>query len=84
MALFYNLNGLIIAGVIAALCVRWTFALYLIAMIPFGLAMVGYFIYVLIMRKMDSRRLFEKAEGQSMEAGALIRTVKMMQAERYQ
>lgn len=82
MALFYNLNGLVMSGTIASLCVRWTFALFLIALIPLGMGVLGYFIYVLIMRKVDSKRFFEAAEGQSIEAVSLIKTVKMLQGEK--
>lgn len=84
VALFYILNGVTTSGVIAAICVRWTFSLFLLALIPFGMAALGYFIYVLIMRKLDAKRFFEKAEGQSIEAVSLIKTVKMLQGEKYQ
>jgi ABC-type multidrug transport system fused ATPase/permease subunit len=84
VALFYNLNGIVVAGIIAAVCVRWTFTLFLLAIIPIGFAALGYFIYVLIMKKIETKEFYSKAESQSTEAVALIKTVKMLGAEKYQ
>ena len=58
VALFYNLIGIIVSGITIALSVRWTFALFLIGLIPVGMIALGYFIYVLIMRKSDSKEFF--------------------------
>ncbi len=84
VALFYNINGAAISGCIFAISVRWTFALYLIALLPLGMVAFGYFIYVLIKRKLDSKECFEKAEAHAVEASIQIQTVKMMQGENYQ
>jgi ABC-type bacteriocin/lantibiotic exporter with double-glycine peptidase domain len=78
VALFYNLIGITISGIIIAICTRWTFALFLIGLIPVGMCVLGYFIYILIMRKSDSKQFFEAAEAQSVEATFLIKTVKML------
>lgn len=80
MALFYNLNGVLLSGTIAALCIRWTFALYLMAVIPVGVAAMGFFIYILISRKLDTKKFFEEAEGQAIEAVHHIKTVKSLGA----
>jgi ATP-binding cassette, subfamily B (MDR/TAP), member 1 len=64
--------------------VRWTFALSLVALVPFGALALGYFIYVLIMRKNDTKEFFEEAESQAVEATALIKTVKMLRCEKAQ
>ena len=58
VALFYNLIGIAVSGITIALSVRWTFALFLIGLIPVGMIALGYFIYVLIMRKSDSKEFF--------------------------
>jgi ABC-type multidrug transport system fused ATPase/permease subunit len=58
VALFYNLIGIAVSGVIIALGIRWTFALFLIGLLPIGIAVLGYFVYVLIMRKSDSKEFF--------------------------
>ena len=79
VALFYNLNGAALSGGISAICVRWTFALFLLAMVPIGMAAFGYFIYVLIKRKLDSKECFEKAEAHAVETTIQIKTVKMLQ-----
>jgi hypothetical protein len=55
IALFYNLNGILLAGSIAALCVRWTFTLYLFALLPIILGVLSSFLYVLIKKKMLER-----------------------------
>jgi hypothetical protein len=65
VALFYNLIGIALSGIIAAVCVRWTFSLFLFGLLPLGMIILGYFIYVLIMRKVDTKKFFEKAEGQA-------------------
>lgn len=52
VALFYNLNGILLSGSIAALCVRWTFSLFLFALLPVALGVLGSFLYVLIKKKM--------------------------------
>lgn len=59
MALFYYLIGVVVSGAISAVCVRWTFALFLVALVPIGALALGYFIYVLIMRKNDTKEFFE-------------------------
>ena len=79
VALFYNLNGAVLSGGIFATCIRWTFALFLLAMVPIGMAAFGYFIYVLIKRKLDSKECFEKAEAHAVETTIQIKTVKMLQ-----
>jgi ABC-type multidrug transport system fused ATPase/permease subunit len=84
VALFFNINGIVVAGVIAGICVRWTFSLFLFAILPVGIVVVGYFIYVLIIRKIETKEFYSKAESQSTEAVTLIKTVKMLGAEKYQ
>lgn len=79
VALFYNLNGMACSGIIGAIAVRWTFGLFLLVFVPFGMVALGYFIYVIIMRKVDSKKFFERAECQSIEAVSLIKTVKTLQ-----
>jgi hypothetical protein len=55
VALFFYLIGVVISGAASAVSVRWTLALYLVALVPFGAIALGYFIYVLIMRKKDTK-----------------------------
>jgi hypothetical protein len=58
VALFYNLIGIIISGSVAAVSVRWTYALFLYAFVPVGMAIFGYFLYVFIMRLIESKAFF--------------------------
>jgi ABC-type multidrug transport system fused ATPase/permease subunit len=58
VALFYNLIGIAFSGMTIAICIRWTFALFLIGLIPVGMIALGYFIYILIVRKSDSKEFF--------------------------
>jgi hypothetical protein len=52
--------------------------------VPVGMVAFGYFIYVLIKRKLDSKDCFEKAEAHAVETTIQVKTVKMMQGEKYQ
>lgn len=61
VALFFNLIGMMSSGIISALIIRWTLSLYLIAFIPLALAIFGYFIYVFITKKIDTKNYFQES-----------------------
>lgn len=84
MALLVNLIGLTLSGMVAALSVRWTFTLYLIAIIPVGAIVMIVFLYVVIKKKQSSVEFYEIANSQSVEATSLIKTVKLLGGEEYQ
>jgi hypothetical protein len=52
VALFYNLNGVMLTGSIIALTVRWTFTLYLFALLPISLGIFGGFIYISVKKRL--------------------------------
>ncbi len=61
VALFYNLNGFVLSGSIAALCVRWTFTLYLFALLPIVLGILGGFLYVIVKKRILEKEFYKKA-----------------------
>jgi len=65
VALFFNLVGMMSSGTISALIIRWTLSLYLIAFIPLALGIFGYFIYVFIIKKIDSKKYFQETSSRS-------------------
>lgn len=58
VALFYNLQGIIISGSIAALCVRWTFTLYLFALMPIAMAVLISFLYVIVKKRNAAKTFY--------------------------
>lgn len=60
VALFFNLIGITSSGVIAAIWIRWTYALYLLLVAPLGAIALVYFIYVQI-KKQDVLKEANKA-----------------------
>ena len=52
VALFYNLNGVMMTGSIIALTVRWTFTLYLFALLPIAMGILGGFIYISVKKRL--------------------------------
>ena len=78
VALFYNLQGILLSGSIAALCVRWTLTLYLFALLPIVLGILGSFLYVIVKKKMLEKEFYKNAEAQTIEVMSLIKTVKML------
>jgi hypothetical protein len=52
VALFYNLNGVMLTGSIIALTVRWTFTLYLFALLPIAMGILGGFIYISVKKRL--------------------------------
>jgi hypothetical protein len=61
VALFYNLNGIMLSGSIVALCVRWTFTLYLFALLPIVLGILGGFLYVIVKKRILEKEFYKKA-----------------------
>jgi ABC-type bacteriocin/lantibiotic exporter with double-glycine peptidase domain len=82
VALLFNLFGIAVSGIAAAILVRWTFGLFLVGVFSVGLLIFSYFIYVFIMRRIDSKRNFEEAQGHAVEAISLIKTIKALRAEK--
>lgn len=80
LALFYNLNGMLLSGSIIALYIRWTYTLFLFAILPFVLGVLGSFLVILIKRKILEKKLYRDADAQTMEAISLIKTVKLLGA----
>lgn len=58
--------------------------MFLIGLIPLCLAILGYLVSMLATTKGDFKKFFEKAEGQSVEAVANIKTVKSLGAEKFE
>lgn len=83
VALLLNLSGLTIAGVIFSLTTRWTLALYLIFLLPFGSLVVIAFLYVVIKRRQAAVKFYESANSQATEATTLIKTVKLLGGEEH-
>jgi len=63
--------------------VRWTFTLYLFALLPIVLGILGGFMYVIVKKRILEKEFYKKAEAQTIEATNLIKTVKMLGIEDY-
>lgn len=50
---------MVISGTISALVIRWTFSLYLIAILPLGIVVFGYFLYIIIVKKIDTKEFYK-------------------------
>lgn len=61
VALFFNLVGMLISGTVSALVIRWTFSLYLIAILPLGIVILGYFLYIIIMKKIETKEFYKES-----------------------
>ena len=83
VGLFFNLIGLTISGVAFSLAVRWTFALFLMALVPFGGFIIIMFLYVVIKKRQAAVEFYETANTQATEATSLIKTVKLLGAEEF-
>ena len=84
VALFYNLIGMMVAGLTISFSVRWTMSLYMLILIPIGMGTLGIVIYILILKKIEAKKFYEKADAKSAQAVTLIKTVKMLGAEEHQ
>ena len=73
-----------VAGLTISFWVRWTMSLYMLVLIPVGMGTLGVVIYILIVKKIEARQFYERAEAKSAEAVTLIKTVKMLGAEAHQ
>jgi hypothetical protein len=56
---------MVVSGLIIAFITRWTFSLYLVALLPLGIAVFGYFIYIIIMKKIDTKEFYKESESKS-------------------
>lgn len=83
VGLLFNLVGLTISGVAFSLAVRWTFALFLMALVPFGGFIIIMFLYVMIKKRQAAVTFYEAANTQATEATSLIKTVKLLGAEEF-
>ena len=84
VALFFNLIGIMTSGIISALIIRWTLALYLIALIPLAMIAFGYFIYIFTIKKIDTKEFYKQSESRSVEALDMIQTVKSLGVQSFQ
>lgn len=80
VGLLLNLIGFTITGAILSLCVRWTFALFLIGLVPIGAIVLVVFLYVVIKKRKASVEFYNAANSQANEATSLIKTVKLLGA----
>lgn len=78
VAVIYYLIGVMIAGPAIALCVRWTFALFMLGLVPFIVLVIIIFNNLIIMRDVDAKSQFQKAEAYIAEAVSMIKSIKMM------
>jgi hypothetical protein len=56
---------MVVSGLVIAFITRWTFSLYLVALLPLGIAVFGYFIYIIIMKKIDTKEFYKESESKS-------------------
>ncbi len=50
-----------LSGSIVALCVRWTFTLYLFALLLIVLGILGGFLYVIVKKRILEKEFYKKA-----------------------
>lgn len=81
VALFFNLIGITFSGVIAAIWIRWTYALYLLLIAPLGAIVLSYFIYIQIKRQAVQTEANKEAKYKVVEATAMAKTIKMFGGE---
>lgn len=84
VALFCSLLGTVMTGLTISFSVRWTMSLYMLTLIPIGIGALGFVIYLLILKKIESKEYYQKADATSAETVTFIKTVKMLGAEAYQ
>ena len=58
VALFFNLIGTAIAGFTISFYVRWTMTLYMLILIPIGMAALCIVMYLLILKKIESKQFY--------------------------
>ena len=78
VALLLNLIGFTLTGCILWICVRWTFALFLIRLVPIGAIVLVVFLLTVIKKRKASVEFYTAANGQAIEATSLIKTIKSL------
>ena len=81
VGLLLNLIGFTLAGAGIAIWVRWTFALFLLALVPIGAIVLVIFLLTMIKKRKASIEFYTEANGQAVEATSLIKTVKLLGTE---
>jgi ABC-type multidrug transport system fused ATPase/permease subunit len=81
VALLLNLVGIVASGFIASVAIRWTLSLLILTLVPFGIVVLAWFIYIQIKKKEIKIKANKEAQEKSLETTTMIKTVKMMNAE---
>jgi ATP-binding cassette subfamily B (MDR/TAP) protein 1 len=84
IALLLNLIGMVVAGTSSCLAIRWTFSLFLIALLPVALTIIIFFLKVTIEKKISSVEFYKKADSDAAQATTMIKTVKMLNGENFE
>lgn len=65
VGLLLNLIGFTLTGCILSICVRWTFALFLIGLVPIGAIVLVLFLLTMIKKRKASVEFYTAANGQA-------------------